>query len=290
MPDESCRVGLMIVRDPAVIDYARNTRMGINPREVLVVAAGRPGCGPADWRTYSPRRTEDAVDRLFGANSSWILPIGSDRFRFAQQHGVEPVEAPYPLVVDTKYFTRKRRAHGGDRLPIVGKSAVNHESEWPATDKISSIYSTDGDLDVRVLGDARGGIRAMGARRLPSHWIDFRDFNYDAAQFWRTVDVAVQFDSHQEPPGFDRGLLEALAAQTPIVCSSKYAEHLGEAVHGVPEEEVLDTVDHLIKNPQQCVAQARSGVEFVAETFPADAYRQFIDVRLTESPMREIVS
>lgn len=290
MPDEPCHVGLMIVRDPAVIDYARNAQMGINPREVLVVAAGRSGHSPTEWRTYAPRRTEEAVDRLFGARSRWILPIGDDRARFAQQHGVEPLAPPYPLVVDSKYFTRRRRAHGADRLPIVGKLAANHESEWPTADKIKSIYSVDGDLDVRVLGDARGGIRAMGSRKLPSHWIDFRDFNYDAAQFWRTVDVAVQFDSIQGEAGFDRGLLEALAGRTPIVCSLKYAEPLEGNAYGVAETEVRDTVKRLIVDPWEHEAHARRGVKFVSELFPPEAYREFINERLAEPSMREIAS
>lgn len=290
MPDEQCHVGLMIVRDPAVIDYARNTRMGINPRDVLVVAAGRHGHSPTEWRTFSPRRTENAVDRLFGARCTWILPAGEDRARFTQRHGVEPVDAQYPLVVDSKYFTRRRRAHGCDRVPTIGKSAANHESEWPAIDNVTNIYSIDGDLDVRILGDARGGIRAMGSRKLPPQWIDFRDFNYDAALFWRTVDVAVQFDSAHGSAGFDRGLLEALAARTPVVCSLKYAEAFDENVYGVTEEEARDAVRNLLENPLEHEERAREGVEFVASRFTTQAYRAFVKKRLAESPMREIVS
>lgn len=283
MPDEEREVDLMIIRDPAVVDYARSEATALSARQIRLVAVGQPHLRDDDRRMYDPHRSERAVRRLFGTMALWAMPQGEDPLAYATHFNVNPAARQYPLVVSENAFTRQR-VRSSDAVPIIGRGAINQEFDWPDSGSISDVYPIDGSVDFRVLGDARAGIRVLGERRLPPSWIDFPSHEYAAPNFWRAVDIMVHFDRETTATGFDRTIIEALATGTPVVCSQRYGELFGSAVCAVSEANASSTLRTILQDEDKYGDLAKGGVIFAREHFPPEAYRSYILHLLGETP------
>lgn len=286
MLDEDLAVQMMIVRDPAVFDYARADRSALRVQRVLLVAAGRSHGSVDEWRTYEPRRSEAAALRLFGAHGRWILTDGGAAEEFGRRFETETVDVDYPLVVSERYFSRRRRAPVQDLL-VVGRGNGQFASDWPDEEALRAAYLEPRKVDLRILGDAVGGLQLISQRRLPPTWTTFRNVEYSPIHFWRSVHAVFQFDRRAQRADYDRAIIEALAAGTPVLCSMRYAELFGGAVLAVDESEAVEKVHDLYKDPARMDDAIRRGIRFVQEKFSPDHYRAFIANQLAATPNGE---
>lgn len=277
MPDEEIRSRLVIVRDPSVLDYGRTQRLGLHTDRLLVVAAGEFGDDDGVLPSYRHDRVEESARRLLDSSPQWVRPQGTDQGRFADSFPGADGAVEYPLVVRTPH--RRRLPHRGrSNSPVViGRSARNVESQWPSSpESLAALYPPEMGPAVRVLGDARGGIRALGLRRMPSNWIDFRSVELDARRFWQGVDLAVHFDEEASGFGPERGILEALSAGVPVVCGERHRPYVGDAALTVPADEAPRAVEELLNDPDHRDALSARGPEFVAVHYGPTRFREYV--------------
>lgn len=275
MPDEVIPVLLVVVRDPAVIDYGREQRLGMQAAHVMLVAAD--GFSESEDRapSYRRERTEDAAERLLGHRGQWIRPQGTSVDLYLSSFPGETSEHEYPLVVVPRP-PRPRRPRPGAPL-VIGRGARNDNTQWPSDPELlSALYPPFEGHQVRVLGDARGGVRVLGLRRLPANWIDFRSIELSAERFWHGVDIAAHFDEEASGLGPERALLEALAAGVPVVCGERHQHHLAGAVVSVPAELGAETVVALAGDPDRREDLTRRGSELLDDQYSPAAFRQFV--------------
>lgn len=289
LPDEDLAVRLMVVRDPAVLDYARADRLALRAQRVLLVAHGRPDDRTDEWRTYDPHRSEAAALQLLGTPAQWTLAGSGDADEFSRQPEVEAAFVDYPLVVAERYFTRHRRS-SVQNLLIVGRGNGQFTSDWPDEEGLRGAYLNPQGLDVRILGEALGGLSMVGHRKLPSTWTTFRNVEHDPIHFWRSVHVAFQFDRRSRRAGYDRAILEALAAGTPVLCSARYEERFGDAVLAVDENDAARAARDLYSDPDRLNGSIARGIRFVKENFSPGRYRTFINDQLASTPNGEQTS
>lgn len=275
MPDEEIQTSVAIVRDPTVVDYAREKQFGLDAKLTLLVAAGVFGEEEGRASSYRRARTEEAAERLLGSRGRWIRPQGTDPDLFREAFPGADQGYEYPLVVLPRAPRRRRRRPGAPL--VIGRGARNYDAQWPSDPELlRALYPPEDGHHVRVLGDARGGVRALGLRRLPANWIDFRSLELSAERFWHGVDLAVQFDDEEAGFGPERVLLEALAAEVPVVCGERHRQHLDGAVVAVTPEEGPAVVVALAGDTARREDLARRGTELLTNQYSPAAYRQFV--------------
>lgn len=289
MPDEDLPVRLMVVRDPAVLDYARADQAALSVQRILLVAHGQPHDRTDEWRTYDPRRTEAAALRLFGTVGRWMLAGGGDTERFRSRFDAQAIDDDYPLVVSERYFSRRRRSSAQDLL-VVGRGNGQFASDWPDEGALRGAYLEPHGLDVRILGEALGGLQLIGERKLPSTWMTFRNLEHDPIHFWRSVHAVFQFDRRSRRPEYDRAIIEALAAGTPVLCSVRYGELFGDAVLAVDESEAVHSARGLYNDRTRLREMITRGIRFAQEKFSPAGYRSFITSQLAAIPNGESTS
>lgn len=275
MPDEEMSARLVIVRDPAVIDYAREQPFGLQTDHLMFVATDpfveREDVAPS----YRRERTQAAAERLLGLRGQWIRPQGTSAELFRSAYPGSEAELVYPLVTYARPPRHRRRRPGAP--VVIGRGARNDNAQWPSDPELlSSLYPPDDGHQVRVLGDARGGVRVLRLRRLPANWIDFRSVELSAERFWHGVDVAVQFDEEDPGLGPDRALLEALAARVPVVCGERHRAHLDGAAVYVRAEEAPAALASLAADPALQEELARRGAELLDNQYSPAEFRRFV--------------
>lgn len=289
MPDEDLAARLVVVRDPAVLDYARADRLALRVQKVLLVAHGQPHDSIDGWCTYDPYRSEAAAQRLLGTHGLWILVAGGGAAEFSQRFEAETTGAAYPLVVAERYFSRPRRLKVKDFL-MVGRGNGQFKSDWPDESELRGAYLDPQGVDVRILGEALGGLQLIGQRKLPSTWTTFRNVEHDPIHFWRSVHVLFQFDRRAQKADYDRAIMEALAAGTPVLCSVRYGELFGDAVLAVDAGEAVRAARDLYRDPGRLYDMITRGIRFAQEAFSPAHYKAFINDQLAATPNGESTS
>lgn len=275
MPDDEFSVRLMIVRDPAVFDYARSTEMAIRVKRLLLIATDRPHDRTDAWRTYDPSRVRAAARRLLGVEGAWVLAEGIDAGEFHRRFNVDCLESDYPLVISERYFARRRRRVLESSLTI-GRGNGQFASDWPESDELEAAYLPNHTVDVRILGDSTGGQALLGLRRIPPTWTSFRNTEHDPTYFWRSVHVAFHFDRRSHSASHDRAIIESLAAGIPVLCSPRYKRIYGEVVLAVEARDATSVCQELLSDQARVDDIAEQGVTYVRDRYSPDRLAMFI--------------
>lgn len=274
--EEAADVDLMIVRDPAVVDYGKAARSEIDARHCVVVANGSPDTAPSAVRTYIPHHAHALAQTIFETDVRWAVPAGASLDSFQRAFGALPgLKTRYPLVVDLAHFSRSKPRR---RSPLVkfGRASSNSLFEWPSDPReIEVAYPLDGSVDVRVLGDARAAVRILGRRSLPPAWLDFRDDAIRPDVFWRSLDFVVQFDRLGDG-GYRRGIVEAMASGTVIIAPSSYDEAYPNAVLSAQPDEVTSLANEYEPSTELYRTQADSGRAFVESALADEPFVRFV--------------
>src|SRR5699024_3488467 len=64
--DEAVDIRLLLIRDPAAVDYARRVRSSLRAERVLLVAHSNPAERPQGLFTYDPHHAHVMAQELFG--------------------------------------------------------------------------------------------------------------------------------------------------------------------------------------------------------------------------------
>ncbi|UQN28088.1 glycosyltransferase [Brachybacterium kimchii] len=277
--DQEIDAGLVLIRDPATMDYAREMRGSITADALLVVASGDPACSTAHLRPYDARHAHRMAESIFGLVPRWIAPEGVDPTVLMDTLELPMDEAVYPVYVDAERYSRAplRRRQG---RPVVGRVAQNELEDWPCRKDLPTVYPASEAIDLRVLGDARGAVRAMGKRRLPAEWLQYKTGDIAPDTFWRTVDAMMLFDQNLVERGLERSVLEALASGVPVVTDHRRGRLYGDAVVATDPSEALEVLLGLMAEPADLERLRAVGKRLIRNHADPQRLRTFIERRV----------
>lgn len=281
--EEEIEVAVVVVRDPAAVDYARRVSGSLVAGRVLMVAHSNPAGREAILRKYDPQHAHEMAGNIFGVDPLWMVPTGESPELFQSAFELPVATEGYPMVVDIQRFSGVRLRRAGGRL-VVGRSADNEAEDWPTVETLHEIFPTDGSVEVRVLGDARGALRVSGERRLPADWLSFRDGDIAPEMFWRTVDASVVYDQETRGRAIERPVLEALALGTPVITDSERAALYNHAVLVAEPADAVQVATDLIADRVRCEEVAEIGRSFVRDNFNPEVFYEFMSHRVSERP------
>ena len=254
--DDDTAVDTLLVREPSALQLGAQNLATIKPKRVLIVHEA-----DAKQAAFDRKIAEANAVELFGPHVRWCIAEGTGY----QQ--VEPLEAEnvlaeeFPLIVNVDAYRGVRKPLLPGRL-VIGRGAENFEDEWPLAENLELVYPKQNSIEVRVLGDFRGGQRVMGWREPPSNWVQFRQGQIEPSVFWRSVDCVVHFDN-DSLEGKRRDFLEAMAAGAVIITSAKHARSFGDAVIESTPEEALDIAYRLAQKPKALNERGLRGRQYV---------------------------
>lgn len=278
--DDDVEADLLLVRDPAALDYASRTRAGMAVKRIVMVGHGTSKDSPYEKRPYDEMNADSMARVIFGIQPVWVLPEFLDSRLGQGDDGLKLSNVRYPNFFNLSRWDSQRLLRGGVNRTVVGRFATNEVDDWPSKKILRSVYPVDGSVDIRVLGDARGAVRELGKRYLPGDWLQYRVGEIEPVQFWNTVDICVHFERTTAVQGIERPILESLASGTPVVTDKARGQLYGDAVIGVDPRCAMDSVRTIMSDQNRIKQLSRAGQEFVGRFSDPAVYRSFISKQL----------
>jgi len=271
--DDAVDISLLIVRSPAVLQFATNADVRIRVDRLVILAdqvpAERDG---ADVRYRTADCTRNA-EQLFGVAPLWVAqgPVLRDILtpllpadRLA---GFE-----LPGVIDPDEW-RVPRGVFRSTVPVVGRLAGDRPMRWPGDpETLRAVYPTDGSVDVRIMGGSRVAREVLGTRYDPAAWLVLEDGELSARSFLSSLDYIVQYQHDSAVDTFARSTLEAIAAGCVAVLPPALEPVFGPAAIYAPPEDAIALVHRLYRDPVAHWAQVARANEAIRDRFGASRY------------------
>ncbi|WP_328461540.1 glycosyltransferase [Actinoplanes sp. NBC_00393] len=205
-----------------------------------------------------PAELRQRLERLFGAGLEWA-PV-SPRVRAAMQ-GVPLAATDWHEVIDTVDWWAER---GG---PVAGVPVLGRHGppQWPATaEEVLQAYPENPSLRVRLLG-GEPAVQLLGHK--PDNWELLEPGRLTIAEFLRGLDFFVHFPDPSLVGGFDRNVVEAMAAGVPVVAAEHLRPVLGDAALYAAPAGVTALIHQLYDDPDRCRVLARQARDLVEQRF-----------------------
>ncbi len=274
--DETADVDLMLVRDPAVLDYAKRARSELRVRQCLLVSTDTSVTNPGGVLRYVPQHAQEMGMSVFGVEPLWAVPLGSTNESFAATYALPVLDQPYPLIVDLAHQPAGRPPHVNAGLRI-GRTATGSRLDWPSDGVALRVaYPTDGSAEVRILGDAGGALQVLGDTAMAPSWLNFSHDDMRPDVFWRTVDYAVQFDGRGISSDSLREMVGALASGTVVITSPDHEGFFGDSVLVGEPHDVPRLLQSVPVASEAYRLQVQRGARFVHEQLSEEAFMDFL--------------
>lgn len=270
--DQTGTVSLLVIRSPEVLEFAPDAASTLQVEQVIVVADHAPAPPEGGPRRYRPARCDSSVRSTFTTEAIWVSRVPEIRSQLA---GVIPEGRLQPTsllrCVDVEGSRTARSVHTG--RPVMGRRVHGAELEWPASpDEILAIYTDDGSIDVRIVGDDRTLTDALGGKNLPASWFCYPPHAITHRQLLAQLDFYVDFPDPSVPPAADPDVAQAIASGCVVILPTRFEAIYGAAALYAEPGDVPRLVRSLYEDHAAYRRQSERGVETLNERFGRDAY------------------
>ncbi|WP_433791809.1 glycosyltransferase family 2 protein [Actinoplanes sp. CA-252034] len=244
--------GLLLVRQPEVLQFAPEDGVLLRPGRTLIVPDRAPARRDGSDRRYTVPAVTAAARRLFDRDPLWCPQDGFDlspatTADFHLPTAVESLDVARPLP--------------GPRGPAVVGTDLCDAGEWPG-DLAAALEvprrCTDADVRLRL---PETPLRPSG---LPAHWLVYEPSDLDPRTFAAQLDFYLHFPPEQSAEPISRPALEAAATGCVVLVPERLAGAFGEAAVPCAPEQAAALVRRFRDDPARFAAQsvlARAAVD-----------------------------
>ncbi|MEV0898982.1 glycosyltransferase family A protein [Actinoplanes sp. NPDC049802] len=249
------RAGMVLVRQPEVLQFAPEDGCRVRPGRVLVVADRAPARRDGADRRYTVDAVTVAAARLFGTDPLWCpgdpgvreLLAGAELTGFDLPSVVEPQDVARPLP--------------DPRGPAVVGTDLCDAGEWPGdlAGALAVPRRCDG-ADVRL----RLPESPLRPTALPASWLVYEAADVEPRTFAAQLDFYLHFPPEQAVEPMSRPALEAAATGCVVLVPPRLAGAFGAAAAACDPADVPAVVRRFRSDPARYTAQslrARAAVE-----------------------------
>ena len=270
--EQSVDVDLLLVRDPATLQFPPGAEAGLQARHVVILCDQIEGAeqrGPI----YSLVDCASHAENLFSRRPRWVPRNAQARAflsAYVDREDVADVDLPVPFKPDR---FRSGRHRPSSLKPIVGRHVADHWSQWPAIDiDLLGAYPDDDRIDVRIMGGTDTALGVLETVMTPPNWVSFAPGQLPARVFLAQLDFFVYFNHPQFRSAVSREVLEALASGCVVVLPPDFERLYGDAAVYCQPSDVHDVVLELFSAPTLYAKQQQRGRAYVEKENSSNAF------------------
>lgn len=257
--DQDVHARLVIVRDPAVLQYTQHASVMLRADKVVITAEREPTQYPGLAVAYDKTACTHNAKLLFGVDAEWSSNVDT---------------APVDIGRWALPRTRRRSTR-----PVIGQCAPDANYLFPATPASQlHVYPAFGDVDARLLAGS-ATIARFAKRKKAASWVFYRRDQIGLRAFLYQLDFYVCFPS-SETASLPLDLIAAaLASGAVLVLPERFRSQFGDAAVYCEPVDVVATVKRLYGDAAAFDEQVAAGRRYVAEHHDAGTYaRQITDL------------
>jgi hypothetical protein len=247
--------GVLLVRQPEVLQFAPEDGCSLRAWRVLVVADRAPARRDGSDRRYTGAAVSSAAARLFGVPPVWCPQDPEVRKLLPD---VDLTDFDLPIVVAPWDVARPLPSPRG--RAVVGADLCD-AGEWPGDLAAAlDVPRRCIDADVRL----RLPETPLRPSRLPAHWLVYEPSDLDPRTFTAQIDFYLHFPPEQTAELISRPALEAAATGCVVLVPERLAGAFGETAVACPPDEVPALVRRFRTDPGRYAEQsllARAAVD-----------------------------
>ncbi|QSB05065.1 glycosyltransferase family 2 protein [Natronoglycomyces albus] len=274
-PTQRTRVGTLIVRDPAVVQFSlRDNHFRISAEQLFIFAEDEPW--PGSPITYTAPKCDLNAREAFDIEPVWVPRndvvrsrlegLAFDQGGIATQLKLSAENIPWIVQVTGENRAASRLWTGRS---IVGRHSLDQEDFWPDdAETLAAVYPEAHDIDFRNLGGLDTARALRGVDHLPDNWVDFGHEMLGVADFLFPLDFWVWFPSQRRPVQVEREITEALAAGVVVILPERYEPIFGHAALYADPANVKSLIDEVSADSVRKSAQSLRAQQFCTENFP----------------------
>ncbi|MFC7534255.1 glycosyltransferase family 2 protein [Actinoplanes sp. GCM10030250] len=252
---DEAQAGVLLVRQPEVLQFAPEDGCRVRPRRVLVVADRAPARQDGTDRRYTVPAVTAAAVRLFGVEPLWCPQDAGIRAALA---GAELTAYDMPAVAEPQDVARPLPAPRG---PAVVGTDLCDAGEWPGDlAEVLAVPRRCRDADVRL----RLPESPLRPDRLPASWLVYEAADVDPRTFAAQLDFYLHFPAEQAAELLSRPALEAAATGCVVLVPERLAEAFGPAAVPCHASQVPAVVRRFQSDPARYARQSARAREAVA--------------------------
>ncbi|WP_218221697.1 glycosyltransferase family 2 protein [Nesterenkonia sp. Act20] len=274
-------VGLLLVRNPELLQFMPAGSTAFTPEQVVVAAEAPPRDAESKVK-YLPEECARHAEAYFGRRAQWVPSTARVRTALNKLLPAEDISA-FSYTSPFAPGAARRRRSLSSRRPVIGRWAGVTREDWPAhASETLARWPAEENTDVRLYGDPAAAQRALNVRHLPANWVAFEPGEASRAGFYRAVDFFVHYA--QTPPDHpERAVLEAMASGAVAVLPPAFEPVYGRAALYAQAEDVQPLIRRYSADEQLFAEQAARGLA-LARRHEWTAYADFIG-QLAEQTM-----
>jgi glycosyltransferase involved in cell wall biosynthesis len=155
----------------------------------------------------------------------------------------------------------------------IGRHSRDQYVKWPEDKhKLLTIYPDSPIYQVHVLGGIKSVKKILGNK--PQHWTVYEFGEMTPKDFLKTIDFFVYYTHSDWVEAFGRVIFEAMAAGVLVILPKQYQVLFEEAAIYREYDEVKDTLDWYVENPDAYQAQIELAWAFVDTHFGYSKHKQ----------------
>ncbi|MDT0165799.1 glycosyltransferase [Actinotalea sp. AC32] len=254
LPDDDVVVDLVVVGEPALVQFVGAFAHRWDVRDVVVAAAEPPERPGVRRPRYVVDDVDANVESLLGSRPLWAPAAGGMRSVLEGLVGPGRLTAvDLPVVLDPGFAPTRRRGPRSTRA-VVGSHTATDGAAWPISGReIRDLYPVDGSVDVRFFGDTETDtpLRRLGMRRTPPAWLLQGAGDLSLADFLHSVDFYVSWVDVDARSASARPVVEAVATGAVAVLPPHAREHVGDVAEYLEPEAVAPSIMALRSDPRR---------------------------------------
>lgn len=253
---------LVIVRDPAVLQFTQSTPATLQADRVLIAPRLSADGYPPVAVAYDEQTCIDNARNLFRVPPTWDANLD-----------VAPVELD-------RWATPRGRRRSLTR-PVIGRYDADRTETWPETaTELLLAYPGVPDVDVRILGGTSAPAKLL-ERPVPREWLVYGRDQISLRAFLYQLDFFVYFPSSGLGAPATDVLVKAMASGAVVVLPERFRSVFGEAAVYCAPADVVAVVRKLHGDDAGYANLVRRAREFVANRHSAAAYARRVETLIS---------